>query len=1615
MKDIEKKVSTFIENQFPAFYKEEGPKFIKFVSAYYEWLEEDGNALGEARRIPEYKDIDNTLEEFIIHFKEKYLRNIQFDTASNKVLLVKNALDLYRSKGTERSIDLFFKLVYGVPAEVRYPAEKILRTSDGIWERPLYLEISYSKFNIDYVNKQIVGAKSGATAFVEKYIRRKTAVGYVDLLYISNLTGSFANGEKLGVKVNNASVFEVKNSSLIGSIRQVIIQDGGINFKIGDIVNLVSTKRGVGGLARVASVNSATGVVDFILLESGYGYTLNADVLISEKVIALDEVTATSNTYFGTLEQVYQPLVNVAFSSATSDISIGSTLSKYKSGNVVASGIVVAVSQEGNTGIATLSHQFGTFTNTATYYTSGNVISLYANTVEDRTTSGQIMGTDTEYDIDVINQVGGLSIGEFISQSNTEALIARAQIKAITEKTVGSTLTVQDSIGAFQRIQTSSESNTTFDISDIKFNVGLHNINRNVLTFSYVSANNDNIAATDFIHQYSANGALRFKAKVITGTYTANTGNLTIIPVSGFYNSLQTIYSTGNTAKATLNQETGGVSGGDFINSPYTKLIGNTTFGNVISISSGSGANFNVGSIGDQETIFIGTDLLNSNNVGYVDYSSKRITVASNTGFAVGNYLTQKTNITSFNANTNLNTSTGFFTLTSANSMFIPGDVIRYEVAAGNTVINGFENGDYYYVVTSNTTGLTLSYPYRHKETINSTSFPGFGSGAVSQSGHSFYKEALGSVFNIIGNQLYVKDISNVFGLSGVTNTNISNFTVNSVASVITDNPSYIQANTNYMSLSLRSNAYGFPKNPQGDIKDTIYSCLSFGIFNIGSVGGLSQVDPGFNYNVDPFVLIYQQYIAPFNRNDFTITIANPTGSFIVGEKINQTSANLVYYDLQVASGVYGNTYNELSENILVNRDIDSTTDFIYVPDVVSTFNSNTSIANDFITITNNTISEGSYVRYYTATSNTVITGLSNNSFYYAVSANTSGFKLSATSGGAALTLTPASTPQTGQFIVSHNNPYANTTNLKYVVPFGNTVISGLANNGLYYAVSSNTVGFKVAATPGGSPINITAGGAETHTFSTVPGYLPGDRVYQNKLSSFNAATSVNSGSEFITIANNQFSNSDLVTYYTDTGNTVLSGLANNSQYYVTAANSTGLKLSETLNGNAINITAGINQTGHFIACQANATIQSVYITGSNNFVRIKDAVNTFGKGFNLRSFTYSNLSSNVSDISFVSITSTAKGLIKAGSNSTVLNVKRLTFENTFQEGTLVSGDSSSSNATIISVVENQFTLPIGLNANVSANVITANGQVASLQVIDSGYGYSNSELVQFVSADQSRAGSVKVVIDGSGIGKGYYKSSKGFLSADMKLHDGDYYQEYSYEVLSKISFEKYSEMFRKVMHMAGTKVFGSASITEEASVSSTVIGQSFSDIISFNALTDVSSSSDFIELDIEKFTRQINPINVGNSFISIAGNPFSVNDLLLYYTALGNTSITGMSNNGIYYVIESGNTGVKVSNTLGGNAITITQGAGEVGHYLVSYTNPFSNGDIVTYFTAAGNTIVSGLANDHTYIVTQTTPKGLKLANTSSNVVINITNSTNSEIGHYLRKTSEELLNVSN
>lgn len=281
-------ISNLIESQFPDIYRQEGPMLVQFVKSYYEWMESQGMPIYHARRLPTYTDIDSTLEEFLTYFKQKYLPNIQFNTATSKKLFVKNSLLFHRSKGTPRSVELFFKLVYGVAAEIYYPGDDILQTSSGTWKSPRYLEITSTQFNTQFEGKLIVGNKSGAKAFVDSYSRIRIKGRYIEVLYISDLIGEFISGEKISSSFVEGDLDLMP--SVVGSLNSVDILDGGSSFEIGESVELFSNT-GQFATGFVSNVTNIVGVVNLNLQNGGFGFNSNSEIIISDKILNISNVS----------------------------------------------------------------------------------------------------------------------------------------------------------------------------------------------------------------------------------------------------------------------------------------------------------------------------------------------------------------------------------------------------------------------------------------------------------------------------------------------------------------------------------------------------------------------------------------------------------------------------------------------------------------------------------------------------------------------------------------------------------------------------------------------------------------------------------------------------------------------------------------------------------------------------------------------------------------------------------------------------------------------------------------------------------------------------------------------------------------------------------------------------------------------------------------------------------------------------------------------------------------------------------------------------------------------------------------------------------------------------
>lgn len=493
---------------------------------------------------------------------------------------------------------------------------------------------------------------------------------------------------------------------------------------------------------------------------------------------------------------------------------------------------------------------------------------------------------------------------------------------------------------------------------------------------------------------------------------------------------------------------------------------------------------------------------------------------------------------------------------------------------------------------------------------------------------------------------------------------------------------------------------------------------------------------------------------------------------------------------------------------------------------VQAAFNALTGVSNttDFITTSAaHGFSNGDYVRYDVSTGNNAITGLNNGGFYYIIAANTTAFKLSTTNNGPAINVT-AGVAEAGHGFAS---------------VYGNTTLTSINLNGnntgapLQYGVpqidsTGNTAygSYGFIKWPGGGIDSILL---DMLTFDATT------------IGSIASVTGIDTGNDynvdpFIAFVEPRvlaYNRRDLALGLTGTSGTFTVGEEVQQSYLKSGIQLDVVSFSGT-SANGTTMTTYVpnervyqNYANGSVRAYGLAVPGNISVTGGAGSVKLQDVVGTFVATSNSSTKIYSQTSNSVANATTVTATSLsiiARGLVKPNSSSTSLLIKRINLENTFTVGGTLTGRTTGATATVSFVEEDTSSRPIGFNANVTATVQVANGVVTGLAVKDSGFGYTNNEVVTLTNENSNYTVTALVELVKQGYGEGFFSTTKGFLDSDKRLHDNDYYQEYSYEVQTKVPFAQYIDVLKQLTHVAGTKPFGRVVAVSDANTEITVI-----------------------------------------------------------------------------------------------------------------------------------------------------------------------------------------------
>lgn len=299
---VEKNIAFKISQQFPAYYKQEGPELVSMVEHYYKFVESEPTmGVYNTRRLFEYRDVGTTLAEMLIYFKKKFMADLPpLDDDDVVRFVIKNIMDLYRRKGTESGLVLFFRMFYQEDIQVNYPAKYMFKPSDSNWKTGTYLQMYsnnnefYSSSGVfynykDLLSRNIYGSISKAKAVVDKINFVYLNNVLVPIIYITGTRGVFAKYDDIITRIGGEDVSFGKLNGSANSLRIDTRWGGTTGNKIGDIFSLESIY-GRGGTAVVTNLQDEfTGTVEYTLTDGGAGYTVqNTKLLVSNQVIVLN-------------------------------------------------------------------------------------------------------------------------------------------------------------------------------------------------------------------------------------------------------------------------------------------------------------------------------------------------------------------------------------------------------------------------------------------------------------------------------------------------------------------------------------------------------------------------------------------------------------------------------------------------------------------------------------------------------------------------------------------------------------------------------------------------------------------------------------------------------------------------------------------------------------------------------------------------------------------------------------------------------------------------------------------------------------------------------------------------------------------------------------------------------------------------------------------------------------------------------------------------------------------------------------------------------------------------------------------------------------------------------
>ena len=222
-----------------------------------------------------FRDPDKVVSYFLTQMRDEFLTTLpeSLNGEVDKRQLIKNIKSFYRSKGTQRGHELFFRLLFNETSETFYPREQILKASDGQFDSQKILRVIAKVGDpATLIGRTITGKNSNATAVIENLQKFQIGTDEVTELVLGGLSiqGTFLVGEEIQGTASDTDDYFVK-ADISGIPGDKTITNDGALFSTTDTIRVVGG--GEGALFQISEIGSGP-ITELVVDNVGSGYAI---------------------------------------------------------------------------------------------------------------------------------------------------------------------------------------------------------------------------------------------------------------------------------------------------------------------------------------------------------------------------------------------------------------------------------------------------------------------------------------------------------------------------------------------------------------------------------------------------------------------------------------------------------------------------------------------------------------------------------------------------------------------------------------------------------------------------------------------------------------------------------------------------------------------------------------------------------------------------------------------------------------------------------------------------------------------------------------------------------------------------------------------------------------------------------------------------------------------------------------------------------------------------------------------------------------------------------------------------------------------------------------------